>query len=169
MWNWIYIWSVSVWHETENSWLWETVTLWRQHMLTCDIIVQLFTRPCWVQHASSAQCDCQHSFPGLTRGAAHNHQCRHQAVVIRNGWMSFYGLHHTERFSVRLMYLCDLWDQCPGPPSASSLTVIVAVPNVEWQWFMFIYNSLKAQSGYFCIFWFLLGSVYKPSLCLFAS
>lgn len=90
----------------------------------CDIIVQLFAWPRWVQHAFSTQCDCQNSFPGLTRGA-HNHWRRHRAVVIRNGWMNFYGRHQSKRFCARLMH-CDLWDhQCPGPTSVSSFTFIV--------------------------------------------
>lgn len=76
-------------------------------MLTCDIIEQLFSQPYWGEHAFTAQCGCQHSFPSLTRGAAHIHRCHHRAVVIRNGWMSFYGQHHSERICARLMY-CDL-------------------------------------------------------------
>lgn len=105
--------------------MWETVRPSHSEDNTCWPVTSQCnssTRPHWVQHAFSAQCDCQHSFPGLTRGAAHNRRRRHRAVVIRNGWMGFYGRHHSERFCARLMHY-DLWEhQRSGPPCVSSLT-----------------------------------------------
>lgn len=63
--------------------------LQRQHVLTCDIIVHLFPWPPRGQPTFTTQCDCQHSFPGLTRGAPHNQRRRHWAMSLGTaGWAS---------------------------------------------------------------------------------
>ncbi len=65
------------------------LTLWRQHALTCDIILQLFPWPPRGQPAFTTQCDCQHSFHGLTRGAPHNQRRRQWTMSLGTaGWAS---------------------------------------------------------------------------------
>lgn len=83
------------WKSNQTFYLkWSTVdrpslTLWRQHVLTCDIIVQLSPWPPRGQPAFTTQCDCQHSFPSLTRGAPHNQHRHHWAMSLGTaGWAS---------------------------------------------------------------------------------
>lgn len=115
------------------------LSFWRQHVLTCDIIVQLFPWTPTGQPAFTAQCDCQHSFPGLTRGVPHNRRRRHWAMSLATaGWASMADQTLSHR---RLAELWPLWTYSLESTTGSTQAISTAIPqrhrqrqkNVMWR------------------------------------